>query len=114
MLLTLFAYLIWKDARDRDRDPDTDEAWNQIVISALFLIFLWPFILIRLGEQLEQDKHKHVWVVSITCLALLVSAFSGVGGYLLLGIFIALAKGIGYLYYAYKIQLETEKEVEFK
>lgn len=110
MLLTLFAYLIWKDGRDRDRDPDTDEAWNRLFISFLFLMFLWPFILIKLGEQLEQDKHRNVWVVSITCFTLLLSAFSGIGGYLAFGIFIALAKGIGYLYYAYKINAESQKE----
>ena len=112
MLLTLFAYLIWKEARDQNRDPDTDEAWNKIIVSALFLIFLWPFILIKLGEQLEQDKHKHRWVVSITCLALLVSAFSGVGGYLIFGILIAITKMIGYLYYTYKITAESQKETE--
>jgi uncharacterized membrane protein len=112
MLLTLFAYLIWKDGRDRDRDPDTDEAMNKLLISALLLIFLWPFILIKLGEQLEQDKHKHTWVISITCFTLLLAAFSGIGGYLALGIFIALAKAIGYLYYAYKISTKTQEETE--
>jgi hypothetical protein len=112
MLLTLFAYLIWKDGRDRDRDPDTDEAWNQLFISFLSIIFLWPFILIKLGEQLEQDKHQHIWVISISCFTLLLAAFSGIGGYLALGIFIALAKAIGYLYYAYKIPVESQEETE--
>ena len=112
MLLTLFAYLIWKDGRDRDRDPDTDEAMRQLFISALFLIFLWPFILIKLGEQLEQDRHRHIWVISITCFTLLLSAFSGIGGYLAFGIFIALAKAIGYLYYAYKISTKSQQETE--
>ena len=110
MLLTLFAYLIWKDARDRDRDPDTDEAWNNLVTSALFLIFLWPFILVKLGEQLEQDRHKHTWVISILCFTILLSAFSGIGGYLLVGILIALTKAIGYLYYVNKIYVESQKE----
>ena len=112
MLLTLFAYLIWKDGRDRDRDPDTDEAMRQLFISTLFLIFMWPFILIKLGEQLEQDRHKHVWVISITCFTLLLSAFSGIGGYLAFGIFIALAKATGYLYYAYKISAKSQQETE--
>jgi hypothetical protein len=110
MLLTLFAYLIWKDGRDRDRDPDTDEAMRQLFISFLSLMVLWPFILIKLGEQLEQDKHKHVWVISITCFAILLATFSGIGGYLAFGMFIALVKGIGYLYYAYKIPVESQKE----
>jgi hypothetical protein len=48
--------------------------------------------------------------VSVTCFTLLLSAFSGIGGYLAFGIFIALAKGIGYLYYAYKINAESQKE----
>jgi hypothetical protein len=112
MLLTIFAYLIWKDGRDRDRDPDTDEAYNKIVIDALLLIFLWPFILIKLGEQLEQDKYRHRWVISISCLALLISAFSGVGGYLAFGILVGITKAIGYLYYAYKITAESQKETE--
>ena len=112
MLLTLFAYLIWQDGRDRDRDPETEEAMNNILISALLLIFLWPFILINLSEQLEQDRHRHIWVVSITCFTLLLAAFSGIGGYLALGIFIALAKAIGYLYYAYKISTKTQEETE--
>lgn len=112
MLLTLFAYLIWKDGRERDRDPDTDEAWNKLLISALFLIFMWPFILIKLGEQLEQDRHKHIWVISITCFTLLLAAFSGIGGYLSFGMFIALVKGIGYLYYAYKITAKSNEETE--
>lgn len=112
MLLTLFAYLIWKDGRERDRDPDVDEAWNRILISALFLVFLWPFILIRLGEQLEQDRHIHIWVISVTCFAILLSAFSGIGGYLAFGIFIAFIKMIGYLYYAYKLPVESQKETE--
>ena len=112
MLLTIFAYLIWKDGRDRDRDPDTDEAWTELFISALFLIFMWPFILIKLGEQLEQDRHRHIWVISITCFTLLLSAFSGIGGYLAFGIFIALAKAIGYLYYAYKISTKSQQETE--
>lgn len=108
MLLTLFAYLIWKEARDQNRDPDTDEAWNKIIVSTLFLIFLWPFILIKLGEQLEQDKHKHRWVISISCVTLLVSAFAGIGGYLIFGILTAATKMIGYLYYANKIHQETK------
>jgi hypothetical protein len=112
MLLTLFAYLIWKDGRDRDRDPDTDEAWNKLIISSLFLIFLWPFILINLGQQLEKDRYRHIWVISISCLTLLTAAFSGIGGYLLLGIIIALVKGIGYLYYVNKIHVESQKETE--
>jgi hypothetical protein len=112
MLLTLFAYLIWKDGRDRDRDPDVDEAWNKLLTNALFLIFLWPFILIRLGEQLEQDKHKQIWVISISCITLLIAAFSGIGGYLAFGIFIGMVKAIGYLYYANKIHLESLKEKE--
>ena len=112
MLLTLFAYLIWKDGRDRDRDPETDETMNNLLISALLLIFLWPFILINLSEQLEQDKHRHVWVVSITFFTLILAVFSGVGGYLAFGIFIALAKAIGYLYYAYKISTKSQQETE--
>lgn len=112
MLLTLFAYLIWKDGRDRDRDPDTDEAWTKLFISALFLIIMWPFILIKLGEQLEQDRHKLIWAISITCFTLLLAAFTGIGGYLALGIFIALAKGTGYLYYAYKISTKSQQETE--
>lgn len=112
MLLTLFAYLIWKDGRDRDRNPEVDEAWNKIVINALLLIFLWPFILINLGEQLEQDKHKRIWVISISCFALLLSAFSGIGGYLAFGMFIGLIKMIGYLYIAYKIPVESKEETE--
>ena len=112
MLLTLFAYLIWKDGRDRDRDPETEETMNNLLISALLLIFLWPFILINLSEQLEQDRHRHVLVVSITCFTLLLSAFSGIGGYLAFGIFIALAKATGYLYYAYKISAKSQQETE--
>jgi hypothetical protein len=112
MLLTLFAYLIWQDGRERDRDPETDEDMSKLLASALLLIFLWPFILINLSEQLEQEKHRHIWVISITCFTLLLAAFSGIGGYLAFGIFIALAKGIGYLYYAYKISAESQKETE--
>ena len=112
MLLTLFAYLIWQDGRDRDRDPETEETMNNLLISALLLIFLWPFILINLSEQLEQDRHRHIWVVSITLFTLILAVFSGVGGYLAFGIFIALAKAIGYLYYAYKIITKSQQETE--
>ena len=112
MLLTLFAYLIWKDGRDKDRNPETEEAWNKMLISALLLIFLWPFILINLGEQLEQEKHRHIWVISISCFTLLLAAFSGIGGYLVFGMFVGLVKAIGYLYYAYKIPVESQEEAE--
>jgi hypothetical protein len=108
----LFAYLIWQDGRDRDRDPETEETFKELRNNALLLIFLWPFILINLGKQLEQEKHKSIWVASIVCFTLLLAAFSGIGGYLALGIFIALAKGIGYLYYAYKIPVESQQETE--
>ena len=112
MLLTLFAYLIWQDGRERDRDPETDETFKDLRDNALILIFLWPLVLINLGKQLEQEKHKSIWVVSITCFTLLLSAFSGIGGYLAFGIFIALAKAIGYLYYAYKISTKSQQETE--
>lgn len=107
MLLTIFAYLIWKDGRDRDRDPDTDEFMQEKALNALGLIFLWPFLLVILGKDLEKDKHRNNWVISIVSFAILSLAFGGIGLYLALGIIIAVIKAVGYLYYAYKIHNET-------
>ena len=107
MLLTIFAYLIWKDGRDRDRDPDTDEFMQEKVINALGLIFLWPFMLIILGKDLEKDRHRHNWTIAVASFGILSLAFGGIGLYLALGIIIASVKAVGYLYYAYKIHNET-------
>jgi hypothetical protein len=110
MLLTLFAYLIWKDGRDRDLDPETEEFMEEKLINALMLIFLWPFMLIILGKDLEKDKHQRNWVIAVASAGLLSLAFGGIGLYLVLGIGIATTKGIGYLYYAYKTPIDSSEE----
>jgi hypothetical protein len=108
MLLTIFAYLIWKDARERDQDPDSDEFMKEKAINALLLMFLWPFMLIILGKDLEKDKHRHNWTIAVASAGVLSLAFGGIGLYLALGMIIAVVKVVGYLYYAYKIYNETK------
>lgn len=114
MLATIFTYLIWKDLREQNEDPDSREFMEEKVRNALILFFLWPVILINLAQQLEEERHKKIWVISVLSFTILSSALGGIGLYLLIGITLGAIKLIGYLTIAYRLQLKKEKETESK
>lgn len=110
MLLTLFAYLIYRDVRsisEQQLDPYGGPTQQQTLQAALLMIFLWPIVLIPVGQQLESTKHQRIWTLFWAAAGILSLALGAV--YLVIGITLAMIKGISYTYYFFKHSQESQE-----
>jgi hypothetical protein len=108
MLLTLFAYLIYRDVRtisEQPLDPYGGPPARDTLQAAILMIFLWPLVLIPVGQKLESPRHQHIWTLFWACAGILSLAFGAV--YLIIGITLAMIKGTAYTYYYFKYAQES-------
>jgi hypothetical protein len=108
MILTLLAYLIYRDVKniaEDGLDPYGGPSNTQIITAGLMMVFFWPIVLIPVGQQLESTKHQKIWTISWASAGILSLAFGAV--YLVIGITLAMIKGLGYTYYMYKYSQES-------
>lgn len=108
MILTLLAYLIYRDVRsiqEQPLDPYGGPPAQKTFEATLMMIFLWPIVLIPVGQKLESIKHQHIWTLFWATAGILSLALGAV--YLIIGITLALIKGTAYTYYFFKYTQES-------
>jgi len=105
MLLTIFGYLIYRELRDINTEPETNDEILEWVLKGIAVILFWPYFLARLEKYQETDGQRTRLIVTICVVAILSVAF---GFYLIIGALIAVTRATAYLYTVYKIQQSKE------
>lgn len=113
MFTALFAYLIYRQVSDKDlaTRPDDSEQMLLLVLKGVWFAVTWPYHLIGLSRDLATPLQRTVWNTAFSALAVL-TALTGIWNYLSLGILLALIKGVGFMFYAYRIHLRQQETQE--
>lgn len=61
MLLTFLVYQILREARDATRNRDVDMFFRMLALKGLAMIFVWPFVVFRLGTHLQTTRAHVIW-----------------------------------------------------